>query len=121
LTYLGEVEDVCAEYREADLVVMPSLSEGLPMTALESMACGLPLVASQVGGLPEVVRHLETGLLIPPCDAAALGSAIDELAVDPERAARMGKAGRRRIALELTEERMLRQVAERYRDLISAT
>jgi glycosyltransferase involved in cell wall biosynthesis len=120
LTYLGQVEDVASAYRGADLVVMPSLSEGLPMTALECMASGLPLIASRVGGLPEVVVDHETGLLIPPGDPSALQAAIITLAADRHRAARMGQAGRRRIAAEFTEERMLQQAVERYQSLLGA-
>ncbi|MGV3720138.1 MAG: glycosyltransferase family 4 protein [Actinomycetota bacterium] len=121
LTYLGQVEDVASAYRGADLVVMPSLSEGLPMTALECMASGLPLIASRIGGLPEVVVDRETGLLIPPNDPAALRNAICELAADRLRATRMGSAGRRRVAAEFTEERMLQQLAERYQSLLGAS
>jgi len=118
LTYLGQVEDVIAAYHGADLVVMPSLSEGLPMTALECMACGLPLVASRVGGLPEVLLDGETGLLVPPGDADALRVAIETLAADPSRAVRMGRSGRARIAEAYTEERMLRELVARYRRVL---
>lgn len=112
--YVGHVSEVLTAYRQADVVVMPSLSEGLPMTALEAMACGLPLVASRVGGLPEVVADGETGLLVPPGDPSALAAALRVLAADPVRAAAMGDVGRARVADRFTEERMLEQLIACY-------
>jgi glycosyltransferase involved in cell wall biosynthesis len=101
-------------YYAADTVVMPSLAEGHPMTALEAMACGLPLVASRVGGLAEIVVDGETGLLVPPGDAEALTAALTTLARDRARAQQMGAAGHRRVAAEFTQQRMLDGVAAVY-------
>jgi glycosyltransferase involved in cell wall biosynthesis len=74
-----------------DVFVLPSLWEGLPVAVLEAMAAGLPVIASAGGGTPEVVRHGETGLLVPAGDAAALAAALDSLVVDPALRARMSK------------------------------
>jgi glycosyltransferase involved in cell wall biosynthesis len=78
----------------ADIVVLPSLFEGLPLVAVEAGAMGRPMVASDVDGTPEVVLHGVTGLLVPPADSARLGRALVELAGDPERRDRMGAAAR---------------------------
>lgn len=81
----------------ADLFVLPSLWEGLPMALIEAMAAGLPVVATDVSGTRGVVVDGETGLLVPPGDAVALSRAIATLLDNPGRAAQMGSAGRRRV------------------------
>lgn len=81
-----------------DIAVMPSIErEGLPKAVLEAMAQGIPAVVSAVGGLPELVEHDISGLVVPPCDAAALRTALLALAHDPARRRRMGVAARARI------------------------
>ena len=83
------------------MFVLPSRSEGIPLTVLESMACGLPVVATRVGGLPEVVEEGVTGLLVPPADPAAGRRAVATWS-DPDRRERMGNAGRGRARNSLT-------------------
>lgn len=95
-----------ALYAAADLFCLPSLYEGFPLAILEAMAAGLPVVATAVAGVPEAVEHGVTGLLVPPEDAAALARALAELAADPERARRMGEAGRRRVETDFTIPRI---------------
>ena len=97
VAFRGEVRDVPSLLADASIFVLPSLSEGIPLTVLEAMAAGLPVVATRVGGIPEVVVHGETGLLVPPADPRALSQAILDLWRDPEKAWLMGKAGRRRV------------------------
>ena len=94
---LGTRSDVPNLLAAADLFVLPSLWEGLPMALIEAMAAGLPVVATDVSGTRGVMLHGETGLLVPPGDAAALAQAIAALLAEPERAARMGAAGRLRV------------------------
>jgi glycosyltransferase involved in cell wall biosynthesis len=118
LEYLGHQEDVLSIYHQADAVLMPSLAEGHPMTALEAMACGLPLVASRAGGLPEIVVEGETGILVPPGDAGALVEAVAALSADRQRARAMGAAGRRRVEAEFTLERMLEGTVDVYRRVL---
>jgi glycosyltransferase involved in cell wall biosynthesis len=118
LEYLGHQEDVWPIYHQADAVLMPSLAEGHPMTALEAMACSLPLAASRAGGLPEIVVEGETGVLVPPGDAGALVEAVAALAADRERAGAMGAAGRRRVEAEFTLERMLEGTVDVYRRVL---
>jgi glycosyltransferase involved in cell wall biosynthesis len=88
--FLGSSSNVPMLLKSLDLVVVPSLAESFSLVALEAMHYGRPVVASAVGGIPEVVRHEETGLLVPPGDAAALAQAVKVLAVDPARRAAMG-------------------------------
>ncbi len=94
---LGMRPDVPELLAAADLFVLPSLWEGLPMALIEAMAAGLPVVATDVSGTRGVMLDGETGLLVPPGDAAALGWAIATLLAAPERAAHMGAAGRLRV------------------------
>lgn len=94
----------------ADILVLPSENEGFGYVLAEAMARGKPVVASRISSIPEVVAEGETGLLVPPGDADSLGSAILELARDPERARRMGAAGRRRVEERFSLERMLSEL-----------
>jgi len=89
------------------LFVLPSRSEGISLTLLEAMACGLPIVATRVGGTPEVVLDGETGLLVPPGDPVALAQAILRIGRDPERGLRMGQAGRGRVEQQFDIRRMV--------------
>jgi glycosyltransferase involved in cell wall biosynthesis len=93
----GEVRDVPALLAHARLFVLPSQTEGISLTLLEAMARGLPVVATRVGGNPEVVEDSVTGLLVPARDPGALAHAIRMLLADPESARRMGLAGRLRV------------------------
>lgn len=99
---LGFQRDVYPFLREMDFAVLPSLSEGMPLAILEAYAARKPVVATRVGGVPEVVDHGLTGLLVPPRDPIALAEAMEELIRDRERAAAMGEAGARRLAAEFT-------------------
>ena len=95
---VGERDDVPELLATADLFVLSSRSEGLPLSILEAMAAGLPVVASRVGGIPEVVVDGETGLLVPPGDPQRLADAVERLLADPSLRRRLGEAGRRRVA-----------------------
>lgn len=86
-----------AVLREAEAFVMPSRSEGMPMALLEAMAYGAAVVATEAGGIPEIVRSGETGILVPVEDPAALAAGIERLATDPALIGRLAEAGRRRV------------------------
>ncbi|MGS5086078.1 glycosyltransferase family 4 protein [Hydrogenophaga sp. A37] len=91
--------------RHADLLIVPSLSEGLPVVIMEALASGVPVVASAVDGIPELVRDGETGRLVPPADPQALANGIEQLLQDPGVRLRMGNAGRQLVAAEYDAHR----------------
>ncbi len=95
-----------------DYFVLPSLSEGLSSAILSAMAASLPVIATNVGGIPELIRHEENGLLVPPADAVALAQAIQRLGDYPAEAFDMGRRGRLRAERQFTLQRMILQVEE---------
>lgn len=113
----GFVNDVPAFLSGIGVFAAPSRSEGLGLVILEAMAAGRPVVASRVGGIPEVVADGETGLLVPPEDAGALAAAIRRLLEDPVTARRMGEAGRQRVAERYSAERTANLTASLYEEL----
>jgi alpha-maltose-1-phosphate synthase len=98
----------------ATVFVCPSLYEPQGIVNLEAMACGTAVVASAVGGIPEVVADEQTGLMVPPNDEAALAEAVNALVRDPARAAALGARGRARAATEFSWDRIAAQTAELY-------
>jgi glycosyltransferase involved in cell wall biosynthesis len=100
-----------------DVFVLPSLFEGLPIALLEAMDAGLPVIATRVGGTPEVVVNGETGLLVDPGDVPALAISLRSLLVDSHKREQMGDAGRRRVREEFTIDRMAKRYAELYFNL----
>ncbi len=92
----AEQDDVLAWWRRATVAVLTSENEGMPVSLLEAAACGVPAVATAVGGIPELVEDGVTGLLTPPGDARGLAAALERVLRDPEAAARLGAAARRR-------------------------
>jgi glycosyltransferase involved in cell wall biosynthesis len=104
VTFTGFQADPTPYLAACDVVLMPSLREGLGLAALEAMALERPVVASRTGGIPEAVRDGETGLLVPPDDAAALADAILTLFADPARCTAYGQAGRARVAAHFNAE-----------------
>jgi len=96
----------------------PSLYEPLGIVNLEAMACGTAVVASDVGGIPEVVEHGHTGLLVPPGDPEALADALNTLVRDPAKAAAMGNAGRERAVTEFSWTTIAAQTAQLYASLV---
>lgn len=110
LTFTGQLSDVSPVYRAIDLSVLTSLSEGLSITLLESMAYGLPVVVTAVGGNVDVVVDEETGRLVPPSSPDQFADAVVELCRDPEARHRMGQAARERCERRYD----IRFVSDRY-------
>ena len=102
-----------------DIFILPSLWEGLPVALLEAMAAGLPVVATRVGGVPEVVIDGVTGLLVPPRDPEALSAAILTLLQDPDLRHRMGEAGQRRVRNHFSVDQMIQKTEALYERLLA--
>jgi glycosyltransferase involved in cell wall biosynthesis len=116
-------EQLPAYYHLADLLVFPSLRDGMPNALLEGMACGKAVVASKVGGMPEVLRgdDPENGLLVPPGDPIALAEAMGALLADRSRRERMGRAARATVEAEFTPERETSRNLEIYRAVMGSS
>jgi glycosyltransferase involved in cell wall biosynthesis len=98
--------------------VMPSLNEGLSNVLLESMAAGVPVVATRVGGTPEAIEDGVNGLLVPPADSNALANAISQVLADPLLAARLGHAARQTATARFSTEQMVRATEQLYESLL---
>jgi len=118
VTFAGRVAQVEPAYERAAVVVVPSRGEGFGMVALEAAERGRAVIASSVGGLPEIVEDGVTGLLVPPDDVERLAAAIVELAADADRVARLGVAARERALREFTLDRCADRTDGLYRAVL---
>ena len=118
VTFTGFRDEIPALLADWDVLVLPSLWEGFGLVLLEAMAAGRPVVASRVGPIPEVVLHGETGLLVEPGQPEPLAAALIELLEHPGLAARLGAAGRRRVADHFTLDRMVAETEGLYEGLL---
>jgi glycosyltransferase involved in cell wall biosynthesis len=114
---LGARDDVPELLSRAACLVLVSDYEGCPLSVIEAMAAGVPVIASRVGGLTELVDHGVTGLLVPHDDPDALAAAVGELLADPERARRLGRAGRERARELYSIERMVAATVALYDEI----
>jgi glycosyltransferase involved in cell wall biosynthesis len=114
--FQGHVEDVDRQLETLDLFVLPSRAENGPMSILEAMAHALPVVATRVGGVSEIVEDENTGLLVPTGNAEALAAAIGRLLGDPRQAEAMGERGAARLAARFDPDAMARQTIGVYRE-----
>jgi glycosyltransferase involved in cell wall biosynthesis len=101
------------------VVVLTSASEGTPVTIIEALAAARPVVATRVGGVPDVVDEGETGFLVRPRDTHALAERLEILARDPERRFAMGEAGRQRMLERYAVDRLVSDVDALYRELLT--
>lgn len=117
--YLTGEKQLSWVYSAADVFVLPSLQDNLPNTALEALACGVPVVGFDVGGIPEIVREGETGLLVPAKDVAGLRAAITSVLENKDARVRMAEAGRRYAVENYGLEIQARRYLELYTELLA--
>ncbi|SFF84514.1 glycosyltransferase family 4 protein [Neptunomonas qingdaonensis] len=119
-TFLGDVsnQDMPDVYRSADISVLPSFMEATSITGLESMACGLPLIGTRVGGIPTLITEGETGLLVPPGDPDALGEALVHLASNASLRKEMGLKARTKTEQQFSWLQIAERTATIYRQYI---
>jgi glycosyltransferase involved in cell wall biosynthesis len=119
VTFLGHRADIAAILRDTTVFAFPSLMEAFPNGVMEAMAAELPVVASDVGGIPELVEHEHNGLLVPPGDETALAAALLSLLGDPARARALAIAGRQTIQQRYSFERMVHDFEMLYFELLA--
>jgi glycosyltransferase involved in cell wall biosynthesis len=118
--FLGQRDDIPRLLANCDLFVLPSLYEGLPLTVLEAMAAGRPVIATAIGGTDGVIIPGETGLLVPPGDPVALAEAIGRLLRDRPLAARLAAAGQMAVERQFSATAMARGMSEVYRKAVGS-
>jgi glycosyltransferase involved in cell wall biosynthesis len=118
---LGRIDDARAVLWASDVFAMPSLKEGLGVAALEAMASALPVIASEVGGLRDLVEHDRNGVLVPPANPKAIASAIGRLMDSAELRSQMGAAARARIVEKYSMEQMALRTLALYRACVKKT
>ncbi len=118
--FLGHVDHgmLPKYYAAADLFVLPSRMESFGLVLVEAMACGLPVVATRVGGIPEVVEEGVTGLLVAPDDSRALAEAINSLLDDPQRMRSMGAKGRQKVMEHFTWDKVAQRMVGYFREIL---
>jgi glycosyltransferase involved in cell wall biosynthesis len=118
--FLGHRDDVPALLAEADLFVLPSRSEAFPNAVIEAMAAGLPVVATHVGGIAELVQQERTGVLVPSEDPEALAGAVLNLMARPEFANALGRTARQEVEREYSLSSMVARFEELYESELAA-
>ena len=118
--FLGYQEDVAPYYAAFDALVLPSANEGTPVSVIEALAAETPVVATRVGGVPDVVREGQEGFLVDAGDTEALAERLARLAHDATLRRRLGKSGRDRVLKRYAVERLLDDIDRLYRELLRA-
>ena len=118
VVFAGQVSDVWPFYFAADVFVLPSHSEGSPNVLLEAMAAGIPIVATEVGGVPEMVEHNQSALLVPASDPATLAAAIARVFTEDDLAQRLTANASSLIGTRYSPENYVRSLVEIYRDVV---
>jgi glycosyltransferase involved in cell wall biosynthesis len=116
--FVSEVAQTSQALAAMDLFVMPSLQEGLGLSLMEAMACGLAVIGSNVGGIKSLILDGQHGILIPPKDPASLAGAIDALLSDPARAHLWGQRARQFISANFSESTMIVQTERLYAECV---
>ncbi len=118
--FVGYQSDVAGYYRLFDAFVLPSVNEGTPVSAIEALASGTPVVANRVGGVPDVVRDGVDGFLVEAGDTEGAADRLAQLAEDPELRARFGESGRSHMFERYAVSRLVDDVDRLYRSLLAA-
>ena len=118
--FVGYQPDVAGYYSLFDAFVLPSVTEGTPVSAIESLASGTPVVANRVGGVPDVVRDGVDGFLVEPGEIDAAATRLAELAADPALRTKLGESGRTRVLERYSVARLVDDVDRLYRSLLAA-
>ena len=118
--FTGFRTDVPSLLKAFDVFVMPSVREGLGTSVLDAMAAGCPVVGTEAGGMPEVIEHRETGLVVPVGDPVSLAAAVSSLLAHPEDARSMARSARARVEAEFSADAMVEGTLAVYRDLLAA-
>lgn len=118
VVFTGWQKNVLAIMRYTDIVILPSLREGLSITGLEALSLGKPIIATSVGGNPEIVQHGSNGLLVPPKDSKELAKAIISLLASSDLIEKYGKVSRKLVAERFSEEIMVQKVQDLYLRLL---
>jgi len=117
--FTGFREDVHRLIPLIDVFVIPSVSEGASICAMEALACGRPVVATDVGGLPEVIRHEQTGILVPPGDADAIAQAVQRLLLEPGECAALGARGSEMVLGQYDACTMVADISRAYEEVLA--
>lgn len=117
--FTGWLTDLVSAYADLDVVTLTSLNEGTPVSLIEAMASGRPVVATDVGGVRDLLTDGYNGLLIKSGDSRTLSERISALLSDPENGARIGASGRKHVAERYTKERLIRDITLLYNDLLA--
>jgi glycosyltransferase involved in cell wall biosynthesis len=119
---LGEVphEETVRHYQQAHVVVNPALRESFGRSLIESMSCEVPVVATDVGGMPDIVANRALGRIAPAGDPDALADAIDDVLADPHARQEMGSQGRRHVLSRYSWEAVVEQVLRHYGGALNA-
>jgi glycosyltransferase involved in cell wall biosynthesis len=112
--FTGWREDLAAVYRQFDILVLTSLNEGTPVAVIEAMAAALPVVATDVGGVADVIEHRRTGLLVPSGSVTELAAAIVRLAQDSDERLCIGMAARESVRTRFSADRLVADMAALY-------
>ena len=118
VTFVGWVDDVSDYLRTADIFVLPSLQEGLPNSLLEAMACGLPVVATRIGGVVDIVKDGENGILVEPGDPKGMAEGIVRLFKDQEFARKIARNAFQTIKNSYSIDSIVPRYIELYRQLL---